>query len=1402
MTEPVWIAPHASVPSSPSISSSTAPPETPPTPALQPTTPLQRQFDNLPQLAHLENLQLDSSSGEITLLKNNSRDGSVDRDQSNSGGGGNSRGSNSNSSNNFNSSGRGSGSNERASTTTIATGSPPSHSRNESTNDWQSVARLLTHTPRGSKVFSQPTVLKEGWLSKRGAIRTGWKTRYFVCLPHKVQYFKTAKYADLVPLGEIMLTPHTVVGVDKTATKNTSKQILSIMSVQGSRRFLLECKDEQEMKDWLDVLLTRVSDLIKNQSDIDTAREQGLAKLSLYGRSVACREVYDLIHMMQAVAPFSAGCDQLWNLARRLEEEVAEDLGLSLILMQLYAIFQLRKAGPNVRALDCRCDRGKHRCPIVVLKAFAFNNGSDILLRLWMHLIAPSKKENIDTTTTAITATAAVERGGSVMGESFPSSGPSLVSMPSSTPSLFSSPSVLMNTTTGGGDEEENTGHPTPEWIIRVLWVISELEGQDLFSKCPSDLLIDVATKIHVEDVIESREKQSLFTIRVNVGHQVWYVERQFAELRNFADELGKTFKENKYVKAFPPSKLGPVDRAINIKRLHGLNEYFQVLQGRDSWPTAVALPAFIKFFDITSYLRLSRHGENTWSKFVKAVQVGAQIGQSSVMARTAVTLFEILLGLLPSPREDKVKTWDIEQISRFCMTSPPIVVANVQSLILRVLLRCSLQFTVCALECMHLLVGSGENCHKLTHTDERWPTWFLPFLSEAYIPPRLPATQQCRNAAVGFHGTVRVEIAIKCRNLIQMDALSLSDPVVEMYLRNKEGKLYMQPGNERTEVIDNNHNPNFLTRFFVDYNPLLIPRQELTFIVYDSDGPTLRREDRMGLVVANLHDLLIGRITQHQLQLLYFGPTITMTKPEDENNSVEREMGGTSVAKELTRLMSSRSLEQSEEEKKSPDLLTRMTSYFYQDPPTMIIYAKPVEDHTLRVLLPNEMTVAEREVRPRLPNLVLGNEEKLLCFAANSKDFEDQKHVVVLTSRRLLIFVQETITAEIWRDDVALVRLYLNGAQLDLATWTGETHVISLYHKAVAAFLMRVFQMDRTSAIVMREAQPGQPLLATVADLVEEGHAAPRAEWTGTLEEKAKKEKLRAGLSLSVFAQVMYHYFTTTTAARKKSGSYCLRLFGIVNTIADEMAWNQSAFVPVVLRFLYAVVALMQSRYKGFLHKYEAVEWPNVFRMCGAYEKLINYRPISTGNPSRLSKQRRRVARNHGVPILDANGIKLVATYLDSLRFEEMDPTVASFAGQLEKMHVIYLKHKGLKEVSRWSKKLAKLSLPTEEFNFEARTRERRQNQARLTTALPRPTNTKTPLSASHKNDNDGDASTRSLVDGEDDHASDASLQIANLGREESVDGHESSDFDEEEPQEDERAPSSVSLQVSASDF
>ncbi len=60
------------------------------------------------------------------------------------------------------------------------------------------------------------------------------------------------------------------------------------------------------------------------------------------------------------------------------------------------------------------------------------------------------------------------------------------------------------------------------------------------------------------------------------------------------------------------------------------------------------------------------------------------------------------------------------------------------------------------------------------------------------------------------------IQISISCRNLVDLDIVTVSDPVVHVYIKNSLASNYFLIG--KTEQIDNNLNPDFTTTFNIDF--------------------------------------------------------------------------------------------------------------------------------------------------------------------------------------------------------------------------------------------------------------------------------------------------------------------------------------------------------------------------------------------------------------------------------------------------------------------------------------------------------------------------------------------------------------------------------------------------------
>eukprot|EP01102_Stenamoeba_stenopodia_P020181 TRINITY_DN7784_c0_g1_i1.p1 TRINITY_DN7784_c0_g1~~TRINITY_DN7784_c0_g1_i1.p1 ORF type:complete len:557 (-),score=146.93 TRINITY_DN7784_c0_g1_i1:97-1767(-) len=101
--------------------------------------------------------------------------------------------------------------------------------------------------------------------------------------------------------------------------------------------------------------------------------------------------------------------------------------------------------------------------------------------------------------------------------------------------------------------------------------------------------------------------------------------------------------------------------------------------------------------------------------------------------------------------------------------------------------------------------------------------------------------------------------LSIACRNLISLDLLSKSDPVVYVEHRNgPKGNKWEKLG--RTEFILNNRNPVFAESMEISY--YFEDSQWLRFTVYDVDdekkfGEKIKSKDKVGKVVVSLAEIL-----------------------------------------------------------------------------------------------------------------------------------------------------------------------------------------------------------------------------------------------------------------------------------------------------------------------------------------------------------------------------------------------------------------------------------------------------------------------------------------------------------------------------------------------------------------
>ncbi|XP_033125258.1 copine-3-like [Anneissia japonica] len=100
----------------------------------------------------------------------------------------------------------------------------------------------------------------------------------------------------------------------------------------------------------------------------------------------------------------------------------------------------------------------------------------------------------------------------------------------------------------------------------------------------------------------------------------------------------------------------------------------------------------------------------------------------------------------------------------------------------------------------------------------------------------------------------MKVELRIECRNLMNKDVLSKSDPIVVVEDLNTKTVL------DRTERVVNNLNPKFEKSIFLDYNFEQV--QKLKFSVYDidNDSATLNDDDFLGAAECTLGQIVSAK--------------------------------------------------------------------------------------------------------------------------------------------------------------------------------------------------------------------------------------------------------------------------------------------------------------------------------------------------------------------------------------------------------------------------------------------------------------------------------------------------------------------------------------------------------------
>ena len=99
-------------------------------------------------------------------------------------------------------------------------------------------------------------------------------------------------------------------------------------------------------------------------------------------------------------------------------------------------------------------------------------------------------------------------------------------------------------------------------------------------------------------------------------------------------------------------------------------------------------------------------------------------------------------------------------------------------------------------------------------------------------------------------HEHQKIEIFISCRNLMDKDLISKSDPYVSFYMKEKSSGNYVLKG--KTETIKDNLNPNFVKTFIVDF--IFEIKQECKFEVWDYDSD--QKSDFLGIAETTIGEI------------------------------------------------------------------------------------------------------------------------------------------------------------------------------------------------------------------------------------------------------------------------------------------------------------------------------------------------------------------------------------------------------------------------------------------------------------------------------------------------------------------------------------------------------------------
>ena len=102
-----------------------------------------------------------------------------------------------------------------------------------------------------SPKMSSGTILKEGFLFKKGGVMKSWSRRYFVLTPQSLSYFKSELHQSArQPLGRIFLSD-----IVRISTESTEKRKAFVFALLTKKRtVLLQAANTEDREKWAEAV--------------------------------------------------------------------------------------------------------------------------------------------------------------------------------------------------------------------------------------------------------------------------------------------------------------------------------------------------------------------------------------------------------------------------------------------------------------------------------------------------------------------------------------------------------------------------------------------------------------------------------------------------------------------------------------------------------------------------------------------------------------------------------------------------------------------------------------------------------------------------------------------------------------------------------------------------------------------------------------------------------------------------------------------------------------------------------------------------------------------------------------------------------------------------------------------